>query len=213
MSQEPFWKSRLASEAVGLLLLLAGLLAALSLASYDPHDPNIFSWTAGGEAASPTNWIGGAGASLAAALYSIFGLAAWGATALLFVLGWRRFWARPLPNPGTKAAGFGLGLVSVPMLLALTLGHRRLRGEDMDTGGVVGRAFADAFRSRIGTTGAVLCRADPRAARRSAGDAGLPRGRVPEAPRALRERRGPPHRRLGADTATAARRSASAAPS
>ncbi len=157
MSQEPFWKSRLASEAVGLLLLLAGLLAALSLASYDPHDPNIFSWTAGGEAASPTNWIGGVGASLAAALYSIFGLAAWGATGLLFVLGWRRFWARPLPNPGTKAAGFGLGLVSVPMLLALTLGHRRLRGEDMDTGGVVGRAFADAFRSRIGTTGAVLC--------------------------------------------------------
>jgi S-DNA-T family DNA segregation ATPase FtsK/SpoIIIE len=157
LSQEPFWKSRLASEAVGLLLLLAGVLAALSLASYDPHDPNIFSWTAGGEAASPTNWIGSLGASLAAALYSVFGLAAWAATGLLFVLGWRRFWARPLPNPGTKAAGIALGLVSVPMLLALTLGHRRLRGEDMDTGGVVGRAFADAFRSRIGTTGAILC--------------------------------------------------------
>jgi len=156
LSQEPFWKSRLASEAIGLLLLLAGLLAALSLASYDPHDPNIFSWTAGGEAASPTNWIGGFGASLAAALYSVFGLAAWGATALLFVLGWRRFWARPLPNPGTKAAGFGLALVAFPMLLALTLGHRRLRGEDMDTGGVIGRALADLFRSRIGTTGAVL---------------------------------------------------------
>ncbi|MGE5413427.1 MAG: DNA translocase FtsK, partial [Syntrophomonadaceae bacterium] len=157
MSQEPFWKSRLASEAIGILLLLAGLLAALSLASYDPHDPNIFSWTAGGEAAAPTNWIGGFGASLAAALYSVFGLAAWAATAILFVMGWRRFWARPLPNPGTKAAGIALALVSVPMLLALTLGHRRLGGEDMDTGGVVGRALADAFRSRIGTTGAVLC--------------------------------------------------------
>jgi S-DNA-T family DNA segregation ATPase FtsK/SpoIIIE len=157
LSQEPFWKSRLASEAIGILLLLSGVLAALSLASYDPHDPNIFTWTAGGEAAAPTNWIGGFGASLAAALYSVFGLAAWAATAILFVLGWRRFWARPLPNPGTKAAGFTLALVSVPMLLALTLGHRRLRGEDMDTGGVVGRALSDAFRSRIGTTGAVLC--------------------------------------------------------
>ncbi len=157
MSQEAFWKSRLASEAIGILLLLAGLLAALSLASYDPHDPNIFSWTAGGEAAAPTNWIGGFGASLAAALYSVFGLAAWAATAILFVLGWRRFWARPLPNPGTKAAGIAIALVSVPMLLALTLGHRRLRGEDMDTGGVLGRALADAFRSRIGTTGAILC--------------------------------------------------------
>ena len=156
MSQAPFWKSRLASEAIGILLLLAGLLAVLSLLSYDPHDPNIFSWTAGGEAAAPNNWIGGFGASLAAAMYQLFGLAAWGVTALVFVLGWRRFWARPLPNPWTKAAGLGLLVFSVPMLLALALGRRKLRGEDMDAGGLIGRAFADAFRGRIGTTGAVL---------------------------------------------------------
>ncbi|HTR01673.1 MAG TPA: DNA translocase FtsK 4TM domain-containing protein [Thermoanaerobaculia bacterium] len=156
MSQAPFWKSRLASEAIGILLLLAGLLAALSLLSYDPHDPNIFSWTAGGEAAAPTNWIGGFGASLAAALYQLFGLAAWALTGIVFVLGWRRFWARPLPNPGTKAAGIGIGLFSVPLLLALTLGRRHFRGEEMDTGGLIGRTLADAFRGRIGTTGAVL---------------------------------------------------------
>ncbi|HTY43567.1 MAG TPA: DNA translocase FtsK 4TM domain-containing protein [Thermoanaerobaculia bacterium] len=156
MSQAPFWKSRLASEAIGILLLLAGVLAALSLLSYDPHDPNIFSWTAGGEAAAPTNWIGGFGASLAAALYQLFGLAAWALTGIVFVLGWRRFWARPLPNPGTKAAGIGIGLFSVPMLLALTLGRRHFRGEEMDTGGLIGRTLADVFRGRIGTTGAVL---------------------------------------------------------
>jgi S-DNA-T family DNA segregation ATPase FtsK/SpoIIIE len=156
LSQAPFWKSRLASEAIGILLLLAGLLAVLSLVSYDPHDPNIFSWTAGGEAAAPNNWIGGFGASLAAAMYQLFGLAAWGVTGLVFVLGWRRFWARPLPNPWTKAAGIGLLVFSMPMLLALALGKRRLHGEEMDTGGLVGRAFADAFRGRIGTTGAVL---------------------------------------------------------
>jgi S-DNA-T family DNA segregation ATPase FtsK/SpoIIIE len=156
LSQAPFWKSRLASEAIGILLLLAGVLAALSLVSYDPHDPNIFSWTAGGDAAAPNNWIGGFGASLAAALYALFGLAAWAVTALVFVLGWRRFWARPLANPWTKAAGIGLALFSAPMLLALVLGKRRLRGEEMDMGGLVGRALADAARGRIGTTGAVL---------------------------------------------------------
>ncbi|HWZ84552.1 MAG TPA: DNA translocase FtsK 4TM domain-containing protein [Thermoanaerobaculia bacterium] len=156
MSQAPFWKSRLASEAIGILLLLAGLLAVLSLFSYDPHDPNIFSWTAGGEAAAPNNWIGGFGASLAAAMYQLFGVAAWGVTGLVFVLGWRRFWARPLPNPWTKAAGIGLLVFSMPMLLTLALGKRRLHGEEMDTGGLVGRALADAFRGRIGTTGAVL---------------------------------------------------------
>ena len=156
MSQAPFWKSRLASEAIGILLLLAGLLAALSLLSYDPHDPNIFSWTAGGEAAAPNNWIGGFGASLAAALYALFGLAAWAVTALVFILGWRRFWARPLANPWTKAAGLSLLVFSAPMLLALSLGKRRLYGEEMDTGGLIGRTFGDAFRGRIGTTGAVL---------------------------------------------------------
>jgi len=101
------------------VLLLAGLLAALALVSFDPRDPNIFSTTAGGEAASPDNWIGGFGASLAAAMYALFGLAAWGVTGLIFVLGWRRFWGRPLPNPASKATGIGLLLFSLPMLLSL----------------------------------------------------------------------------------------------
>jgi DNA segregation ATPase FtsK/SpoIIIE, S-DNA-T family len=156
LSQTSFWKSRLASEAIGILLLLAGLLAALALVSYDPHDPNIFSWTAGGEAAAPNNWIGGFGASLAAALYALFGLAAWGVTALLFVLGWRRFWARPLPNPATKAAGIGLALLSVPALLALAFGRLRFRGDELEAGGLIGRSVGDLLRGRIGTTGAVL---------------------------------------------------------
>ena len=156
MSEGPFWKSRLAGEAIGILLLLAGVLAVLALFSYDPRDPNIFSWTAGGEAASPTNWIGGFGASLAAALYALFGLAAWGVTGLLLVLGWRRFWGRPLPNPASKAAGIGLLVFSLPMLMSLALGRRRLYGEETETGGLIGRALGDAFRSRIGTTGAVL---------------------------------------------------------
>ncbi len=156
MSETPFRKSRLASEAIGILLLLAGVLAVLALFSYDPHDPSIFSWTAGGEAGSPNNWIGGFGASLAAALYALFGLAAWAVSGLLFVLGWRWFWARPLPNRGTKAAGLLLLVFSVPMLLSLAFGRRKLYGEDMEIGGIVGRALADVFRGRIGTTGAVL---------------------------------------------------------
>jgi S-DNA-T family DNA segregation ATPase FtsK/SpoIIIE len=136
--------------------MLAGVLAILALFSYDPRDPNIFSWTAGGEAAAPNNWIGGFGASLAAALYALFGLASWGVTALVLFLGWRRFWGRDLPNPGSKAAGIGLLVFSLPMLLALSLGRRRLYGEETETGGIVGRSLADAFRSRLGTTGAVL---------------------------------------------------------
>ena len=156
MSEGSFWKSRLANEAIGVLLMLAGVLAVLALFSYDPRDPNIFSWTAGGEAAAPNNWIGGFGASLAAALYALFGLASWGVATLVLFLGWRRFWGRDLPHPGSKAAGIALLIFSLPMLLALSLGRRRLYGEETETGGIVGRALADAFRSRLGTTGAVL---------------------------------------------------------
>ncbi|MEP6995353.1 MAG: DNA translocase FtsK 4TM domain-containing protein, partial [Acidobacteriota bacterium] len=156
MSEESFWKSRLASEAIGVLLLLAGVMAVLSLLSYNPQDPNVFSWTAGGDAASPTNWIGGFGASLASALYALFGIAAWGLAGLLLALGWRRFWGRALPHPGSKAAGIVLLVFSLPMLISLSLGRRHLYGEDTETGGIIGRALSDAFRSRLGTTGAVL---------------------------------------------------------
>jgi DNA segregation ATPase FtsK/SpoIIIE, S-DNA-T family len=156
LSEGSFWKSRLASEAIAILLLLAGVMAVLALFSYDPRDPNVFSWTAGGEAATPNNWIGGFGASLAAALFALFGLAAWGVAGLLLVLGWRRFWGRLLPNPGSKAVGFGLLVFSLPMLISLSIGRRRLYGEEAETGGIIGRSLGDAFRSRLGTTGAVL---------------------------------------------------------
>ncbi len=156
MSEGSFWRGRLASEAIGILLVLAGVLALLALLSFDPRDPNVFSWTAGGEASNPTNWIGGLGASLAAALYALFGLTAWGVAALVLLLGWRRFRQQPLLNPGSKAAGLGLLLLSVPMLVSLALGRRLLYGEESETGGLIGRALAEALRGRLGTTGAVL---------------------------------------------------------
>jgi S-DNA-T family DNA segregation ATPase FtsK/SpoIIIE len=140
---------------LGVLLLLAGALAALSLYSYDPHDPNLFSLTTG-EAESPTNWIGGFGASLSAALYQALGFAAWTVPVLLGFWGLRRFVARPFENRGSKAIGFGLLFLAVPALLSLAFGRRPLAGEDAEAGGIVGLAVSEAARSRLGTTGAVL---------------------------------------------------------
>ncbi len=151
-------RSRIASEAIGILLLLAGILSALSLASHDPRDPSLFSVTTGEAASpiSPNNWIGGFGASLSAALYAILGLAAWAVPALLMLWGWRSFWQRPFSNPATKAVGLILLLLSVPALLSLGLGRKMLFGEEMEGGGIVGRALAESSRARLGTAGAVL---------------------------------------------------------
>jgi S-DNA-T family DNA segregation ATPase FtsK/SpoIIIE len=154
LKEGSFFRSRWASEALGIFLLLAGILSALALLSYDSHDPNLFSLTTG-EAASPRNWIGGFGASLAAALRALLGLAAWGVPATLFFLGWRRFWQRPLENPGSKAAGFALLFLSVPTVLDLLFGKRFFFGAEM-TGGIVGRALGQAARARFGGTGALL---------------------------------------------------------
>jgi DNA segregation ATPase FtsK/SpoIIIE, S-DNA-T family len=155
LDQGSFWRSRLVGEAVGILLLLVGVLCALSLASYNPRDPNLFSVTTG-EAASPLNWIGRFGADLSAALYAILGFAAWAVPLALLLWGWRRFWQRPFANPGSKAAGFLLLFLSIPALLSIVLGRRELFGEEAEAGGIVGRAFAEAARTRLGTTGAVL---------------------------------------------------------
>jgi S-DNA-T family DNA segregation ATPase FtsK/SpoIIIE len=156
LAQGTFWRGRIAGEALGVLLVLVALLTALSLLSHDPGDPNLFSITRGGEAASPNNWIGGFGASLSAALYALVGVAAWGVPALLLFSGWRMFRQRPLESPGSKATGFALLFVSVPALLSLMFGRRTLFGEEADAGGVVGRAVAEAARGRLGTAGAVL---------------------------------------------------------
>lgn len=155
MSQGSFWRSRVASEALGILLLLTGLLVALALASYDPRDPNLFSLTTG-EAASPQNWIGGFGASLSAAFYALVGLAAWAIPVVLLFAGWQRFWQRSIENPGSKAAGLALLFLAVPTLLSLALGRRIFFGEEAEAGGIVGRAIAQAARGRLGTAGAIL---------------------------------------------------------
>jgi S-DNA-T family DNA segregation ATPase FtsK/SpoIIIE len=150
-----FFRSRAASEALGALLLLAGVLALLSLFSYDPRDPNLFSLTTGA-AESPTNWIGGFGASLSAALYQTLGFAAWTVPVLLAFWGVRRFAARPFENRSSKAVGFALLFLAVPALLSLGFGRRALAGEEAESGGIVGRAVSDAARARLGTAGAVL---------------------------------------------------------
>ena len=143
------------SEALGVLLLLAGVLALLSLYSYDPRDPNLFSLSTG-ETESPTNWIGGFGASLSAALYQTLGFAAWAVPVLLAFWGVRRFASRPFESRGSKALGFTFLLLAVPALLSLAFGRRPISGEDAEAGGIVGRAVSEAARARLGTTGAAL---------------------------------------------------------
>ncbi|WP_372624372.1 FtsK/SpoIIIE family DNA translocase [Falsiroseomonas sp.] len=72
-------------EVLALVLVFAGLLAAVALASYDPADP---SWSTA-TARETTNLAGPAGAHLADVLLQSVGFAAWLPVACLMTWAWR----------------------------------------------------------------------------------------------------------------------------
>src|SRR5262249_25045047 len=81
---------------------------------------------------------------------------AWAIPVVLLVIGWRLFWQRPFPSWGSKAIGLALLALSLPALLALTLGRKTLYGEEMELGGAVGKGLGAAARGSLGATGAIL---------------------------------------------------------
>jgi len=72
-------------ELLGVVLVVLGVMAAMMIASYTPHDPN---WMLATEAPAQ-NWMGRIGASLAAPLFMIVGWGAWGLAIVLLAWGVR----------------------------------------------------------------------------------------------------------------------------
>ena len=72
-------------ELLGLILIGLGLAAAAMIASYSPDDPN---WMVSTDA-PVKNWMGQAGASIAAPLFMIVGWGSWGIALVLLVWGLR----------------------------------------------------------------------------------------------------------------------------
>ncbi len=77
--------ARRTREGFGLALMALGALLGVALATYSPDDPN---WLAATDAA-PSNWLGVAGASVAAPVHLVLGLGALGLAAGLVVWGLR----------------------------------------------------------------------------------------------------------------------------
>jgi S-DNA-T family DNA segregation ATPase FtsK/SpoIIIE len=147
---------RYADEALGLLMLVGALLTALALASHNPQDPAPFFSSSTGENASAANWIGGFGAMWSRLLLTAFGFTSWLLPVLLAAWGVRRFTGKRFSNPGTKALGIVLLTISLPSLLSLLLSARELRGETIESGGLLGDAVSSFARARFNTIGAAI---------------------------------------------------------
>ncbi|MCA1591446.1 MAG: DNA translocase FtsK 4TM domain-containing protein [Acidobacteria bacterium] len=137
------------NEIVAIVLFALSALLALCLVSYNPSDA---SWNASG-AAGARNWIGAAGANVAAALYQTFGLAAILLPLLLVAAAWRRFRTRRIHAPLSRVAGLVTLTLAVASLFALFVTDPLL-DRSFKAGGLLGVLLAEGLKSMLNTVGA-----------------------------------------------------------
>ncbi len=142
------------NELCGFLGLTMGLLVALSLLSYNPHDAslNVSSFDAGARHA--TNWIGPVGAHGADLLFQGLGYAAFLLPAGIFALGTRWFRSRPVDSPTAKLVGWGLFVLGLPALVSLWH-FPEVRGA-APPGGLLGDVLASGLTAAFNSVGGQL---------------------------------------------------------
>ncbi len=139
------------NEAMGIVLLAAGFVLALSLVSYYPQDP---SWnTATGE--TPVhNLIGITGAYLADLMIQGFGLAAFLFPALFVALAWKWFFSEEIGTPWIRIAGVVVLVVCSASMLAMADWH--IFNGAVPCGGLLGLLVSQATIRAFNLTGSVL---------------------------------------------------------
>jgi DNA segregation ATPase FtsK/SpoIIIE, S-DNA-T family len=142
------------NELVGFLSLTAAVLLALSLISYNPHDP-AFNVSAASLAENPVrNWIGPVGSYTADLGFQVFGFAAFLLPLALGILGYNWFRSQTVDSQWATLVGYGLLLLSLPSLLSM-IHFPDVRGA-IPPGGVLGSAISHGLQSGFNFWGALL---------------------------------------------------------
>lgn len=148
-----FLKSRRGSELVGIVILAIGITVSASLLTYHPGDPSAFFTTTSTEV---SNAIGYYGSTLAWVLVEFFGIAGILFPVALVLLGWNRFWDKPVEFFHTKLVGFIILVISLPPLLDLAVGKFWFRGALLSAGGYVGHEIDRAVSSNLNSIGGAI---------------------------------------------------------
>jgi S-DNA-T family DNA segregation ATPase FtsK/SpoIIIE len=135
------------NELIGFLCMTAAVLMALSLLSYNPHDPAFNVSTSPEDGRQTQNWIGPAGAYGADALFQVFGFAAFLLPVALTVLGWRWFRSRVIDSQWATLVGYVLLLLSLPSMFSL-LHFPDVRGS-VPAGGLLGSLISSGLLSGL----------------------------------------------------------------
>ena len=137
---------------MGFLLLAAGILFLLSLASFHPRDP---SWDTVAGPVRTDNLIGPVGAHVADIFLQSFGLAAFIFPLLVFALGWNWVRSEAVEAPTIKLLG-SAALVASACGAAALLPQWRLFDHTILLGGAVGFLIADSLKHSLNPAGATV---------------------------------------------------------
>ncbi len=143
------------NELLGLLFLFTGLFLALSLGSYHPEDPSLFRHATAGEEGA-RNWIGPAGAQVAAVCFGVLGLTCLLVPLFLMVAGWRRLRKKGAVRVVGRGFGVAMLLVATPPLLQLLVGSVEWREGTVAAGGDFGSFLIELLQSRFNFMGSLL---------------------------------------------------------
>ena len=146
--------SRRISEFVGVIFFALALMWLIALATHNPADPAWFFNT--GSSLPATNLAGRAGAFLAEISLQLVGYAAYLFPVIAAILGWYRFWCRPIDALYTKLVGIALLFASAGSFLSLALAPARTSGGSFEPGGWLGDQLAGSLAASFNRTGSLI---------------------------------------------------------
>jgi len=134
-------KEKLKREIIGILLVAIAVFLFLSLISYDPADPSLFSYSSQ-KVKVIGNWMGIVGAYVSGLLFQGFGFPSFlipfvlGFYAFGFILRWE--WKYPL----VKLGGWAIILLTTSSLFSLWMKPLRIYAQDLLVGGFIGEILS-----------------------------------------------------------------------
>ena len=148
-------KEKLKREIIGILLVALGIFLFMSLVTFDPADPSLFSYTSS-KVKEIHNWMGVVGSYMAGLLFHGFGLSSFlipfvlGIYAFSFIFRWE--WKYPL----IKLIGWGIFLLATSSFFGLWLKPLRIYQHDLLVGGFIGELFSKTLVRYFNLPGATI---------------------------------------------------------
>ncbi|MFW9604490.1 MAG: DNA translocase FtsK [Trichlorobacter sp.] len=150
---DPARKEKLKKELQGLAVGVAGLFTLLAFLSFSSADQTLNSWSTDG---GVHNLGGRFGAQLADLFFMLFGLASYLIPAALLFLAYNLLRFKEPRIRAYKVIAF-IGLVlSLASLFAFNIDSTSLLGQQVPTGGLVGRGIVQVLRGSLNAFGALL---------------------------------------------------------